>query len=404
MSVPPSISRPTRRTRIVCISDTHNSTVKLPKGDVLIHAGDLTNQGSYSELSRAVQWLEKAAFEAKIVIAGNHDITLDPEFYSKHGSSFHNQDPQDPARCSSLLSSSRTITYLQHGSATIRLTDPRGPGTEFTVFGSPYSPRFGTWAFMYDRPDQASESSVALATNHNAAELWAAIPLNVDILVTHTPAFAYCDDTLGCRDLRLALARVRPRLHVCGHVHQARGAERVRWNLHGSGIENDENPEASVESWEDPNPDPASAKISLVDLTARGGNRPLDFHDLAASAGAQAISGISGLLNTASQVSCIPSFQGLEPLDGVGVSGGLTEREDSVGSYISPSRASVLDNAVREPAVDPRITMRQEPMARLGRRETCVINCAIVATGWPHVGGKRFNKPIVVDLDLPVWG
>lgn len=40
-----------RRTRIVCISDTHNCTVKLPKGDVLIHAGDLTNQGSYSEVN-----------------------------------------------------------------------------------------------------------------------------------------------------------------------------------------------------------------------------------------------------------------------------------------------------------------------------------------------------------------
>lgn len=40
-----------RRTRLVCISDTHNCTPKLPKGDVLIHAGDLTNQGSYSEVS-----------------------------------------------------------------------------------------------------------------------------------------------------------------------------------------------------------------------------------------------------------------------------------------------------------------------------------------------------------------
>ncbi|GJC89275.1 calcineurin-like phosphoesterase [Colletotrichum tofieldiae] len=39
-----------RRTRFVCVSDTHNTTVKLPKGDVLIHAGDLTNQGSYSEV------------------------------------------------------------------------------------------------------------------------------------------------------------------------------------------------------------------------------------------------------------------------------------------------------------------------------------------------------------------
>ena len=40
----------TRRTRFVCISDTHNCTLKLPKDDVLIHAGDLTNQGSFSEV------------------------------------------------------------------------------------------------------------------------------------------------------------------------------------------------------------------------------------------------------------------------------------------------------------------------------------------------------------------
>ena len=39
-----------RRTRFVCISDTHNSNVHLPDGDVLIHAGDLTNQGSHSEV------------------------------------------------------------------------------------------------------------------------------------------------------------------------------------------------------------------------------------------------------------------------------------------------------------------------------------------------------------------
>lgn len=40
----------TRKTRIVCISDTHNCQVKLPAGDVLIHAGDLTNKGSFQEV------------------------------------------------------------------------------------------------------------------------------------------------------------------------------------------------------------------------------------------------------------------------------------------------------------------------------------------------------------------
>lgn len=59
-----------RKTRFVCISDTHNNTPKLPPGDVLIHAGDLTNQGSYDELERSVAWLEKAPFEVKVVVAG----------------------------------------------------------------------------------------------------------------------------------------------------------------------------------------------------------------------------------------------------------------------------------------------------------------------------------------------
>lgn len=66
----------TRKTRFVCISDTHNAFpgggFTLPKGDVLIHAGDLTNQGSFKELQQAVKWLGEAEFETKIVIAGEH--------------------------------------------------------------------------------------------------------------------------------------------------------------------------------------------------------------------------------------------------------------------------------------------------------------------------------------------
>ena len=59
-----------RRVRIVCISDSHNATPKLPAGDVLIHAGDLTKAGTLAELRKTVAWLEAAPFEAKIVIAG----------------------------------------------------------------------------------------------------------------------------------------------------------------------------------------------------------------------------------------------------------------------------------------------------------------------------------------------
>lgn len=76
-----------RKTRFVCISDTHNASpggaFKLPKGDVLIHAGDLTNQGSEQELKKTIKWIEESDFEAKIVIAGSQTFTAQSDCYSR---------------------------------------------------------------------------------------------------------------------------------------------------------------------------------------------------------------------------------------------------------------------------------------------------------------------------------
>lgn len=63
------------KTRFVCVSDTHNASptegaFKLPKGDVLLHAGDLTKQGTLQELQKTLDWIEQADFEIKLVIAG----------------------------------------------------------------------------------------------------------------------------------------------------------------------------------------------------------------------------------------------------------------------------------------------------------------------------------------------
>ena len=70
---------PLRKTRFVCLSDTHNACpadgcFKLPKGDVLVHAGDLTKQGTFTELRKTLEWIEEADFEVKIVVAGNASI------------------------------------------------------------------------------------------------------------------------------------------------------------------------------------------------------------------------------------------------------------------------------------------------------------------------------------------
>ncbi|KAJ0320198.1 hypothetical protein COL5a_009826 [Colletotrichum fioriniae] len=354
-----------RRTRFVCISDTHNTTVKLPKGDVLIHAGDLTNQGSYSELSRAVQWLEKADFETKIVVA-------DSDFYAQHGSNFHNQTPQSPQDCKALLTSSPSITYLTHETATIRLSSPSGPHTSFTVFASPYSPRNGLWAFGYDAPQHGSLGAAA----SNLPTLWDDIPLEADAVVTHTPPHTHCDESraqraAGCEALRRALWRVRPRLAVCGHVHEGRGVERVRWDLGcgGSAFR-----EEGVESWSDPG---QGNKQSLVNLSMKGGN---------------------ALRNDGSHPERSPSDK-----DVGRIAFGPSPSPAIPGT--TSETAAELGLGTRGLAGDP-TSPRTEVAAlagRLGRRETCVVNCAIMAKSYPHVGGKTVNKPIVVDLDLPVW-
>lgn len=76
----------TKKTRFVCVSDTHNQSAggsfKLPKGDVLVHAGDLTNQGTYAELQKALKWIEDADYEQKIVVAGRSSPSSAPPIAS----------------------------------------------------------------------------------------------------------------------------------------------------------------------------------------------------------------------------------------------------------------------------------------------------------------------------------
>lgn len=247
------------------------------------------------------------------------------------------------------------------------------------MFGSPYSPRVGTWAFSYDRQGKETPGEAAPGSNNpgvsTAADLWSAIPLDTDIVITHTPPYTHCDESVskrrafGCEDLRRALWRVRPKLAVCGHVHEGRGAERVRWDL--SGVSGAPYSELGVTRWQDPAAGPGNSKMSLLDLTSRGGKQPLDHdgsplrRDWPANSRAQ----------------------------------------NAICQHFSEDNNNPTETAL--PGVDgnPDVSVRCDVRAlccRLGRRETCVVNCAIAATNWPHTGGKKFNKPIVIDLDLPI--
>lgn len=180
--------------RVVAMADTHlrHEGVRVPDGDVLVHAGDLLAHGSLDELARAADWLRRFPHPVKVVVAGNHEICLQ----------------KYPEAARALLDG---FVYLEDAGADVG-------GLSF--YGSPWQPRFRIWAF-------------GAARGAELASRWAKIPDRVDVLVTHGPPFGYGDRIVwrdverkvGCVDLLARVREVRPRLHLFGHIHQSPG----RW-------------------------------------------------------------------------------------------------------------------------------------------------------------------------------
>ncbi len=175
--------------RIVCLSDTHNlhAGLVVPEGDLLIHSGDFTGQGTPKEIEAFGDWLATQPHEHKVVVAGNHDFLFE----------------RDRPRAEALLGE---VHYLQDQG--LELLGLR-------LWGSPWTPEFHDWAFNLPR-------------GQALADKWALIPEDTDLLITHGPPMGLLDRTcrglvVGCEDLREAAARVRPALHVFGHIHEEYG-------------------------------------------------------------------------------------------------------------------------------------------------------------------------------------
>jgi len=120
------------KTRFLVLSDTHNAKPSdasgvafcspLPKADVLLHCGDLTMVGHLHEYDAALAMLSSIDAELKLVIAGNHDISLDDEYYARKGHYMHRlkePDVQLPKRARDLWTGERAaragVTYLDEG-------------------------------------------------------------------------------------------------------------------------------------------------------------------------------------------------------------------------------------------------------------------------------------------------
>lgn len=200
--------------RFVCISDTHGKheqeTTQLPAGDVLLHAGDFSMTGTMEELQSFGCWLSSLPFHRKLVIAGNHDITLHEEYYRKHGKRRFHSTELDPmeVRKAFLESCDASVTYLEDETAVV---------SGVRVYGSPWQPEFCDWAFNLPRGPPI-------------AQRWAAIPDDTDVLLVHGPPLGRGDrcaggNRAGCADLLAAIQdRVRPEFCIYGHIHEGYGA------------------------------------------------------------------------------------------------------------------------------------------------------------------------------------
>ncbi|CRG88624.1 hypothetical protein PISL3812_05655 [Talaromyces islandicus] len=236
---PHSPSPSARPIRIVCISDTHTlEWADVPDGDLLVHAGDLCNDGSVREIQAAVDWLKRLPHAHKVVIAGNHDSYFDPRSrleedrdktlasVSASTASIHSIDDFDAHRIDWGGDGNNTkIHYLQHSS--VELAFPALAANQrdrtLNIYGAPQiptpMPMGPEHAFTYP-PDQDAWTGT--------------IPMETDVLVTHTPPHAHRDlgpgFSIGCPFLLSEVWRVRPVLHVFGHVHFAYGSEPVFWD------------------------------------------------------------------------------------------------------------------------------------------------------------------------------
>jgi Icc-related predicted phosphoesterase len=181
------------RVRILALSDTHelHRTINTPlEGDLLIHAGDFSFFHHDLPMVRDFNlWLGELRFRHKIVVPGNHERIM----YER---------PE-------LRGLITNATLLVNESLAIE-------GVK--LWGSPVT---------------CDDEAFGCSTADERRALYASIPEDTDIVITHGPPYGVRDVEFrgggihrGCPELMAAIERVKPQVHIFGHMHASRGAER----------------------------------------------------------------------------------------------------------------------------------------------------------------------------------
>jgi len=189
--------------RICCMSDTHtlHDQVCIPECDLLLHAGDITGRGAAKQLKAFARWFDDQSNAThKVAIPGNHDHFCE----------------DDPVNARRMFKKSHLII-----DETIELLGLK-------IYGTPWSPWFYDWAFNLPRRDKG--------VGKIAEACWAQIPEDTDILLVHGPPHKILDKVdhcflnhnedphAGCPQLLNRIKEIKPKLVVCGHVHEGHGA------------------------------------------------------------------------------------------------------------------------------------------------------------------------------------
>ena len=179
-------------TSLCIISDTHrrHREITIPVCDILIHCGDFCSfqREDLQTLQDVDHWFSESPAKHVVCIGGNHDFLLQSqEFRFTH------------ARL---------------------LEDNCVEVSGFTLYGAPWCPDLSGFAYY--------------ATADELMDRWKRIPNGIDILITHTPPYGILDlptsraNHLGCPYLLEEMKRIRPRLHVFGHVHASHGSNKTQ--------------------------------------------------------------------------------------------------------------------------------------------------------------------------------
>lgn len=183
--------KPLTPLKFVAIADTHSRhhNLRMPRADVLIHAGDVSYRGEKMEIEDFFKWFVRLDYPYKILVAGNHD------FY------FEKIKPKDLEQIIP-----PGVIYLNDSGVEIN---------GIRIWGSPITPQFYNWAFNRRRGTEIQKH-------------WNMVPADTDLLITHGPPFGVMDLTAqdrhaGCKDLLKRVGEIRPCVHVFGHIHESYG-------------------------------------------------------------------------------------------------------------------------------------------------------------------------------------